>query len=43
MHVGNINVFDEVRIPLGRALHSDAATSLGAVLGERSPLYVSEV
>ena len=43
MHVGDIDVLDEVLVPRRAALHAHAAAGLGAVLGEGCPLDVAEM
>ena len=43
MHIGHVQVLDEIFIPCSAALHAYASTVLGLVLCKRSPLYISEV
>ena len=43
MHVGNIDMLDEVLVTCRTALHSDSASVLKTVFGERCPLDISEM
>ena len=43
MHVGDVDVVDEVLVPCRASLHTDAAARLGTVFGQRSPLDVAQM